>query len=324
MTVKLVGADDITATGNEYYNNFILCKFTAVASGNMTEFRVKSAVAGNVKCALYADNAGAPGALITAMNTGHAVAGSGWETLDFTSTPIVLGTVYWLAIDFDTIGAVTYKSSGGVLRYKTATYSTFSFPDPAGTGFSSLTYYDLIAGWGTAGQTYEQTFIDGLGIGEALLKTTSKTLSDGVGIGEALIKSMSRILSDGIGIAESWSGYKAFVQTFSDGIGIAEALVKTVSKTLSDGLGVGEALIKTTQKVFSDGVGVGEALVKRVSKTFTDGIGIGEALTKTISRVFTDGIGIGESLWTVWTHGAIRVMSYIRNLPAVRNLLRLR
>jgi hypothetical protein len=147
MKIKLVGADDASGP-NEWANYFILTKFTAVASGDMTEFRVKSAVSGYVKCALYADNSGEPGALITAMNTGQAVSGGGWEALSFTSTPITQGTVYWLAINISINGAVQYVGSGGVTRYKAATYSTFTFPDPAGSGFSSNAAVELIAGWG--------------------------------------------------------------------------------------------------------------------------------------------------------------------------------
>ncbi len=153
MATKLVGADDVAQTGNEGANYFLLCKFTAVASGTMTEFRVKSAVAGNVKCAIYADNAGEPGALITSMNTGQAVTGSGWETLTFTPTSITNGVAYWLAVCFDTAGAVTYKNSGGGTPYrtKTATYSSFTFPDPAGSGFTSYNnFYDIEAGWEAA------------------------------------------------------------------------------------------------------------------------------------------------------------------------------
>jgi len=147
MTIKLVGADDASG-GNEWKDYFLLTKFTAVASGNMAEFRVKSAVSGYVKCALYADDSGEPGALITAMNTGQAVTGGGWETLSFTSTPITQGTVYWLAINISINGAVQYIGAAGVGRYKAATYGTFTFPDPAGSGFSSNAAVELIAGWG--------------------------------------------------------------------------------------------------------------------------------------------------------------------------------
>jgi hypothetical protein len=149
MATKLIGADDASG-GNEGANYFLLTRFQAVASGPMSEFRVKSNANGNVKCALYQDNAGEPGALITAMNTGQAVTAGGWNTLNFTSTSITSGTYYWLAICFDTGGAVQYIS-GGTWRGKSATYSTFTFPDPAGSGFSSGAYTDLEAGWGETG-----------------------------------------------------------------------------------------------------------------------------------------------------------------------------
>lgn len=148
MTVRLVGANDASGSG-EGTNTFILTKYTAIASGNMTQFYVCSGVAGNVKCALYADSGGEPAALLTAMNTGQAVAGGGWTALSFTSTPIVSGTAYWLAINIDTYGCVQYVSTG-IYRYKGASYGGFTFPDPAGSSFTASTAYrDLVAGWGT-------------------------------------------------------------------------------------------------------------------------------------------------------------------------------
>lgn len=148
MAIKLVGADDISGS-NESSNYFLLSRFQAVASGTMNEFRVKCNANGNVKCAIYADSAGEPGALITAMNTGQAVTAGAWRTLNFTSTSITSGTYYWLAICIDTNGAVQAYNvgSGNQQRYKSATYSTFTFPDPAGSGFGSANWYDLVAGW---------------------------------------------------------------------------------------------------------------------------------------------------------------------------------
>jgi len=149
MTVKLLGADDATGSPNSV-GYFTLNKYPAVATGNMVEFRVKSSAAGNIKVALYADSGGEPGALITAMNTGQAVV-VGWNTLTFTSTAITNGTAYWLAYMIDTVGAIDFNHPGGSeqRRYKAATYAGWTFPDPAGSGFSSTTgYIDLEAGWG--------------------------------------------------------------------------------------------------------------------------------------------------------------------------------
>ena len=146
MSEKLIGADDTTGL-NHGSDIFVLTRFQAVDTGDMTEFKVKAGTSGYVKCALYEDDAGAPGDLITAMNTGQAIS-SGWNTLNFTSTPVNIGTYYWLAIIIDTSGAALYVNSSGTMRYKASTYSGFTFPDPAGGGFSSLAYYTLEAGWG--------------------------------------------------------------------------------------------------------------------------------------------------------------------------------
>jgi len=145
---KLIGADDAPG-GNQGSNNFILRRYQAVATGNMAEFRVKCGVNGNVKVAIYADNSGEPGALITAMNTGQAVTAGAWRTLTFTSTNIVSGTYYWLAFNMDTTGAIQYISgTSGTALCKAATYSTFTFPDPAGSGFVYGASSNEIAGWG--------------------------------------------------------------------------------------------------------------------------------------------------------------------------------
>jgi len=180
MATKLVGADDVAQTGNENADKFILCKFTAVASGTINQFRVKSAVAGNVKCAIYADSAGEPGALITGMNTGQAVTGSGWETLTFTPTSITNGVAYWLAFNIDTAGAVTYKTEAGhPFRQKSATYSTFSFSNPAGTGFDIYTnFYDLEAGWETVTAKTSSDTGSGADAYVSLEKGEAKTSSD--------------------------------------------------------------------------------------------------------------------------------------------------
>jgi hypothetical protein len=151
-TVKLIGADDASGS-NEVVGLFRLSRCQAVASGNMTEFRIKAGVSGNVKCALYTDNAGEPGSLITAMNTGQAVV-AGWNTLTFTSTAITKDTYYWRAIIFDTEGACQYVTSAGApYRYKTETYSTFTFPSTPSGLTADNGYYDLTAGWGESGLT---------------------------------------------------------------------------------------------------------------------------------------------------------------------------
>ena len=144
-TVKFIGADDATGT-NDAANYFNLTRFQASATGRVTEFRAKTGVAGYLKVAIYADSGGEPGARLSYNDTGQAVA-VGWNTLTIPALDITSGTYYWLAVNASILGAAQYIASG-TMRYKVATYSTFTFPDPAGTGFTSGAYTDLIAGWG--------------------------------------------------------------------------------------------------------------------------------------------------------------------------------
>jgi hypothetical protein len=112
----------------------------------MTEFRVKCAGNGNVKCALYDDTGSGPGSLLN--STGGTSVFSGWNTIPFTGTPINLGTAYWLAINSDA-SITTKNNDAGIRRYKSWSYSA-DFPTPAGTGLSSDTaHQDFFAGWAT-------------------------------------------------------------------------------------------------------------------------------------------------------------------------------
>ena len=144
-TEKLLGRDDESGSsgGGSYLR---MHSYVALKSGTISEIKVRSNASGNVKVAIYADKAGEPGELLGANNDGQAVT-SGWNTLTIDSTPIIKGTHYWLATIHDAAGGIAYKSGGG-MKYKAATYSTFTFPDPAGTGFSSFDGYTIAAAWG--------------------------------------------------------------------------------------------------------------------------------------------------------------------------------
>jgi hypothetical protein len=228
MSKKLVGADD--AAGNQQsVGYFTLCQFTAVATGNMTQFRVKSSVAGNVKCAIYANSAGEPGALITAMNTGQAVIAGQWNALTFTLTSITSGTVYWLAFIFDITGALDYRTlSGGIRRYKAETYAGWTFPNPAGSGFDSTTnYVDLEAGWGPTivELTETVTFTD------SLPKVVTKLLTEIVSFTDALSKIRAKTLTE--------------VVTFTDSLICRVTKVLTETVTFTDTLDVRRWLTPT-------------------------------------------------------------------------------
>jgi hypothetical protein len=144
-TTKLLGADDITGTnlGADYFR---LARFQALATGKVTEFRIKAGGSAQVKVAIYADNGGEPGALLSYNNTAQDVV-SGWNTLSIPELNVEEGAYYWLATNMTASGGI--YTTGGTGRWKSGqTFSTFNFPDPAGSGFTTTTSLYVWASWG--------------------------------------------------------------------------------------------------------------------------------------------------------------------------------
>ena len=145
---RLIGADDVAATGTHGANYLLLTKWTATASGNLNQIRVKCGAPGNVKVALYADSGGSPGALRGVNNTGAAVLAGQWNPINLSSPVAVFqGTTYWLAFISDS-ACVSYVAGSGTLALTPAAYSS-SFPDPAGPVTPAGAYYSICQGWGT-------------------------------------------------------------------------------------------------------------------------------------------------------------------------------
>jgi hypothetical protein len=145
----LIGNGDVTPLGSDVSNYILWDEYVAQASGNVTQIGIKANSSGNVKVAIYANNAGTPGALLNAVNTSTAVT-PGWNSISITSTPVVAGTTYFLAYDSDS-SIIGYVYGGGTVFYLPATYSGFTFPtNAAGYSFGSWSGYHTIGGWGTA------------------------------------------------------------------------------------------------------------------------------------------------------------------------------
>jgi hypothetical protein len=147
-TGRLIGSstDGVSNLSASFLNHN---KWVADYTGIVSEIKVYSLVAGNVKVALYADDGGEPGALLSTNNEGQAVSAGQWNAVSIPEVSITAGTTYWISGVWDTTGAVTYNGGGRVRRYKGGqVYSTFTFPDPAGTGYTSGTQNESMAGWG--------------------------------------------------------------------------------------------------------------------------------------------------------------------------------
>jgi len=144
---KLIGQDDQTIAASVAADYHWTDKFTAAASGTMDLFRIKCSGSGNVKLAIYADEAGSPGALLNALDTDQAVV-AGWNEIAFPATELTQGTVYWLSFTSDSAIVGRWSESANTKKYKSVSYSGFSFPDPAGSFDGSLSNVpDLTAGW---------------------------------------------------------------------------------------------------------------------------------------------------------------------------------
>jgi len=144
-TSKLVGHDDATGASSAS-GYFRWGKFTAIATGSMTEFRLKAGVNANVRVALYSDNAGQPGTLLNSVaSTGVVI---GWNTITFPSTDIVSGTTYWLAHITETTGGVQYVTETGTGN---SAYKVGTFYDawPTSGWIVADNFSHLVAGWGT-------------------------------------------------------------------------------------------------------------------------------------------------------------------------------
>jgi len=146
---KLVGVNENTASlGNEDPNLVLFDKFTAEASGTLSQIRIKCGAYGNVKVAVYADSGGSPGNLLAAVNGDTAVIFMGWNQIPISPIQVTAGTSYWLAMISDQ-KCINYLNSGGPDMYRAATYNGFTFPNPAGGGLTTwATGGHLIAGWG--------------------------------------------------------------------------------------------------------------------------------------------------------------------------------
>jgi hypothetical protein len=150
--LKLIGADDSTPTGMTSSNYFILDRFIATQTGTISDIRIKCGANGNVKVAVYDDTSSQPTSLLSAVNSSTPVS-TGWNAITLnTPVSVTSGTAYWLAFIMDT-PCVSYKQEGTNTRcFKPATYTGFTFPNSAGTSFTTnyTIWFDYLAGWGTS------------------------------------------------------------------------------------------------------------------------------------------------------------------------------
>ena len=146
--IQLIGATPATKNYPQSANYIEMERVQAIASGTLKYLKVYSAASAHIKTAIYADSSGSPAALLVASTEQSVVSGS--NTVTMPDLAIVSGTYYWIAHIIDAANGTYGNYTGGTSKYKSQTYSGFSFPNPAGTGYSSEdATWDLV-GWGAA------------------------------------------------------------------------------------------------------------------------------------------------------------------------------
>ena len=132
--VLLVGTEDTEWDGGSSSNQFRMSRFQAIKSGTAKTLKHYTALGnGCCKLAIYADSGGSPGALLASTSEINAGATETWFEASISDVSIVAGQYYWIAWITDHSGVVALHLSTGTNKSRSETYSTFSYPNPAGS-----------------------------------------------------------------------------------------------------------------------------------------------------------------------------------------------
>ncbi|MGB8706820.1 MAG: hypothetical protein WCD72_02565 [Dehalococcoidia bacterium] len=149
----LFGADDVnTGTTTEHKDRFLLYKFDNAKEGKLSSIQVKcyipdsdpAPLPAHVKVAIYADNHGAPGTLLTSGTSGNITVSS-WAPVTVSEVLVNKNTPYWLAAiaDSDVISMETQTTSNSKYQ-EPADFDTFTFVNnPSGTFTSPAPKYQI-------------------------------------------------------------------------------------------------------------------------------------------------------------------------------------
>ena len=201
-------------------------RFTAANAMTVSRIKAKvGAISGSYQCAVYADNAGSPGAFLraTAKVTNPA---DGWQTFTLTS-PLALtsGAGYWLAIWSSAANATVYaEASGGTLRWGQYAYST-AWPNPIATTGGGSYLYSIYAEAGAVANQAPVAAAQSVTIVEDTAKaiTLAATDADGDAMTYAIVANPAHGTMSGSGSARTYTpvanyhGADSFTYKVNDG-----------------------------------------------------------------------------------------------------------
>jgi hypothetical protein len=182
------------------------------------------------------------------------------------------------AIYINTGGGIGFHSAVAQRRYKSVEFDTFTFPNPAGGGFSSANdgYY-LIAG---------------LGVVSPAVKNVGLFRTDTLAIADALVRAIGLGKADTISITDSFAKVSEFYRSMEDTITIADlaAYLKAINLVLSDTISIVDSEAKAIGIPKADLITIADlaTYLKFLNLFLSDTITITDGETKVIGKNLSD------------------------------------
>lgn len=172
-----------TSTGGAS-TTLVATKYALSETAYTVSIHVYTPTSGNVKGAIYSDNAGAPNALLVAQNTQAAATGGQWNTITISEISLSVGN-YWVAIKTDTNNMRAYKAGGAsqAAYYGSDTYSnSFASTFPTPSGYQNNDYVCYV--------TYNTTPTSAIKTVSGISRASIKTIS---GVAIASVKKIAGV-----------------------------------------------------------------------------------------------------------------------------------
>jgi hypothetical protein len=282
-------------SGNDWTSNqLMVCKFTSPSDcGPVTKIRAylhKGDPTVHVKACIYADNNGAPGALLATSD--EVVLGTTDQWVDFTinysASP---NTVYWLGIFGDNWWNLFWDTNGssGQLRDRISdVYPTF--PDPFGTAHNTWAYQmSIYACYTPTVVTMVYVSDSGLGTDTQALQASIPTSDAGSGSDSPTVQAQ---------VSPSDTGQGAETASLTCQISISDS--GTGSETISAGFyvtvtdsGSGTELWSLQAQVSAADSGVGSDSVALTAQLSITDSGLGSELVQTVCSLTVSDTGHG-------------------------------
>ncbi|MCK9569860.1 hypothetical protein M0R72_13030 [Candidatus Pacearchaeota archaeon] len=205
---------------------------------------------------------------------------------------------------------ISLHSSTTQRRYKSASFPFFTFPDPAGSGFTSSTGYALQAGLGGEPSTQKETnptIAEGVKFSETLatLLQTFPDLAEGVKIGDSpstLLEAFNTLV-EGVKLSETLKGQINAFNSLSESVKFSDSPIigLVLSLILADTFKLSDALTHSysTNPSVAEGMKIGDNPVSLLSafNTLAENLKLSDSPAAWINafNALAEGFKIGDS-----------------------------